>query len=169
MSEEKKPLVKHTREEVDKHIHNIIVQMTSGQWTTKSHVALAKEAGVDPVTVRDWSRQASRIIRVAIGEGEEIRTRLIAHLEDIHQRALDKKGMTRSGDEYDNPDLKAAVSAIDSQARLLGLVTEKHEVNITVAQFATLTLEHKIQVLDERIAQLQEAKQLLLTEGEAAQ
>lgn len=126
-----------TRDGTDDAIREVMRLMTSGQWRTgQSHETLAAKYSVTPHTVSGWATTASRLIRLAIGDGEEAKTRLLVMLEDIHARALTKTAATSEGVLYDSPDLKAAVSAVDSQAKLLGLHVQR--VDMTTA---TITAE----------------------------
>ncbi len=105
--------------------------MTTGAWVPgTSHRAVADEFEVSPKTVEGWATNASRIIRLAVAqEPEEIRARLLATLSTVTRMALGRVGVNPlTGDEYAAPDLKAAVSAVAEQAKLLGLVVQKHEV-----------------------------------------
>jgi len=120
------------REDTDEAIREVMRLMTSGAWRTGvSHEMLAAKYGVTPHTVSGWATTASRLIRLAIGDGEEAKTRLLVMLEDVHARSLTKQAATAEGMLYDAPDLKAAVSAIDSQAKLLGLHVQR--VDMTTA------------------------------------
>lgn len=120
---------------VDEAIREIITMVTSGQWRSGvSHAELAERHGVTEHTVSGWATQAHRLIRMCIGDGEEVRTRLIAMLEDIHRRAIGRQAATSEGELYDAPDLRAAVSAVSEQAKLLGLVVQRHEVQMTEQQ-----------------------------------
>ncbi len=111
--------------------------MTTGRWVAgASHADVALEFGVSPSTVKDWATSASRVIRLAVeGDTQDIRARMLATLDTIVSTAMAKKGVaiTRSGRDvetefYPAPDLKAAVAAIAEQAKLLGLVVQKHDV-----------------------------------------
>lgn len=94
--------------------------MTAGEWVPGlSHEYVARRCGVAPATVKDWATSASRVIRLAVdGDKEDIRTRMLATLDTVIRRALGPK----------RGDLRAAVAAVESQAKLLGLVVQKHDV-----------------------------------------
>lgn len=69
-------------------------------------------------TARDWATNASRIVRLAVqGDVEEIRARMVATLETVATCAI--------ADE----DWRTVVSAVAEQAKLLGMVVQKHEVS----------------------------------------
>lgn len=100
--------------------------MAAGLWVPgRSHELVAAQFEVAPATVKDWATSASRILRLAVEEDAEgLRARLTATLDTIVSRAL----------SADKPDYRAAVSAVDTHARLLGLVVQKHEVAMTEEQ-----------------------------------
>ncbi len=110
--------------------------MTAGLWVTgRSHKELAAEFGVTEDTVKHWATAASRIIRMAVsGDMEDIRAGMPATLDTVVRMAMTRQAATMDGDLYDNPDLKAAIAAIEAQSKLLGLVVQKHEVSYTEEQ-----------------------------------
>lgn len=131
------PVAPRAREDADAGVKDIVELMTSGRWVTgASHQAIAAKHHVHPETVKKWATNASRIIRFAIeGDVEEIRARMVSTLENIVSTAMTYERVItdRHGASFTvaQPDLKAAVSAIDLQAKLLGLVVQKHEVQMT--------------------------------------
>ena len=135
--------------------------MVSGQWVPgASHAALGFEFGVSPLTVKDWATSASRVIRLAVddaGHREEIRARLVATLDTVIAKAL---GTGR-------PDLKAAVSAVSEQGRLLGLVTSKVDVT-TKPSVTGLTRDEHLAALEQLKAEIAEEEARLAAERGAA-
>ena len=107
--------------------------MTSGRWVQgQSYLAVASKYGVSPTTSRDWATNASRIVRLAIeGDVEGIRVQMLATLGTIVCRCMDAE------------DHKTAVSAIETQAKLLGLMVQKHEVAVTPDEVEKLIAEAK--------------------------
>ena len=107
--------------------------MTSGRWVQgQSYLAVARKYGVSPTTSRDWATNASRIVRLAIeGDVEGIRVQMLATLGTIVCRCMDSE------------DHKTAVSAIETQAKLLGLMVQKHEVAVTPDEVEKLIAEAK--------------------------
>jgi hypothetical protein len=131
----------------DAGVERCIELMTSGAWVRgRSGKVVADEFGVSPETVKEWATSASRVIRLAVdGDTEDIRARMLATLDHVVSEAMSKQGAatTRSGKDvevtfFPAPDLKAAVSAVAEQAKLLGLVEQKHKVDVTVQAFASL-------------------------------
>lgn len=131
------------REDADAGVRDCLDLMTAGTWVTgTSHRDIADKHGVHPDTVKKWATNASRIIRFAIeGDAEDIRARMLATLDTIVKKAMTTRDVftTRTGDDietrfYDAPNLPAAISAIETQAKLLGLVVQKHEVAMTEAE-----------------------------------
>lgn len=110
--------------------------MADGLWVTGvSHAAIAEKHGVSPATVKDWATSASRVLRLSLaGDQEDLRARLVTTLERVVSAAMSKQAATMGGELYPNPDLKAAVAALSEQAKLLGLVVTKHEVQLTEEQ-----------------------------------
>lgn len=144
--------------------------MTTGAWLTgKSHTLVAEEYGVSVRTVETWASTASRAIRVAMGDGEEIRGRLAVLLETYAKSAMDRQGYTMAGEAYPNPDVKAATGAVKTLAELLGLITQKHEHAVVVAQYEQLPRAGKAQWLrDKASALLAEADRLEGVEVDAS-
>jgi hypothetical protein len=136
--------------------------MTGGEWITgESHKLVAEEFDVSVRTVETWASTASRAIRVAMGDGEEIRARLALLLESYAKKAMDRVGVTMGGDTYPNPDVKAATGAVKTLAELLGLMVQKHEHAVVVAQYEQLPRAGKAQWLrDKAAALLTEAERL---------
>lgn len=152
-----------TREHADQGVKRCIELMTEGRWVTgKSHQEIAAEFMVSPATVKDWATSASRIIRLATeGDREDIRARMLATLDTVVSMAMTKQSVafSRNGSEvtselYPNPDLKAAVAAIAEQAKLLGLVVQKHDVTTrpSVAHLSREEHEKALEQLEREIA-----------------
>lgn len=110
------PRVARTREDADVGVRRCVELMTGGHWISgASHQAVAEEFGVSPRTVEDWATSASRIIRVAVeGDLGDVRARMLATLDTIVSKAMTGK-----------EDLKAAVSAIEAQAKILGFAKQQ--------------------------------------------
>lgn len=104
--------------------------MTKGEWVAgKSHQEVATAHGVSPATVKDWATCASRMIRtLAEVDHDQIRARLLVNLERATQLAFTRIGVTMKGKPYPNPDVRGAVAALETQAKILGLITNRHEV-----------------------------------------
>lgn len=151
-----------TRDDADRGIRRIVELMTSGGWVSgRSHVEMAAELGVSPATVKDYATAASRLIRLAVEQDPgEIRARILSSLEHATHLAFSKRAATSEGDLYDSPDVRSAVSALEVQARILGLITHRHEVkdvNVThlsreehLAELARLKTE--IEAEEQRLA-----------------
>ncbi len=134
---EKKSRVTHPRSEAG--VRRCVELITGGEWQTgKSHALVAEEFGVSPRTAETWAAAAAKVVRMALGDGEDIKTRLAVMLETIQQKALGRQSATMAGEMYDNPDLKSAVVAIKTEAELLGLVTQNHKVDLSVQAYEQL-------------------------------
>lgn len=141
---DKLPRVPRARADGDAGVAQCLELMTTGKWVPgRSHQALAAEHGVHPDTVKKWATNASRIIRLAIeGDVEDIRAQMLATLGTIVSEAMSYERVltTRDGDTtvVPQPDLKAAIAAIAEQAKLLGIVTQKHEVAMSPEEIERL-------------------------------
>lgn len=100
--------------------------MVAGRWVSgRSHADVAFKHGVSPATVKDWATSASRVIRMAMeGDLEDLRARMVATLEGI------------TADAREAGELRAAVSAVAEQAKILGLVVQRHEVQMPTPEEA---------------------------------
>lgn len=92
--------------------------MAAGQWVSRqSLVQVGAEFGVEPSTVERWATNASRIIRASVsGQLEDVRARMLVTLEGVIAEA-------RAAKKH-----KEAIQAVDTYARLLGLMVQKHEL-----------------------------------------
>lgn len=139
--------VPRTRVDADAGVRRCMELMTSGKWVSgKSHAEVAAEHGVEPVTVKAWATSASRVIRrLAEEDLPEIRARILAGLERAVAMAFERQGMSLKGEPYDNPDVRGAVAALEVQAKILGLITQKHEV--TKPNVTAMTREQHLEAL----------------------
>lgn len=153
----KKTPAGHAREVVktavlaDAGISHCIELMTSGQWVRgKTGADVADLFEVSPRTVETWAAQANRVILHAIeGDKEGIRARMLATLDYVVSKHLEKDGRT-------------AVAAIAEQAKLLGIVETKHKVEVTVQQYAALTDDQMLEAVEAKLASLEELRTKLL-------
>lgn len=141
--------------QADEGVRRCAQMMADGTWETGvSHDALAKEFGVSPRTVETWASTASRVIKIAMGDGEDLRARLALMLERHERVAMQRIGVSMKGESYPNPDVKAATAAVKTLAELMGLVTQKHEHAHVVASYEQLPREAKAKFLRDKAAQL---------------
>lgn len=125
--------------------------MADGAWETgRSSELVAAEYGVSPRTAETWASTASRLLRLAMGEGDDLRARLALMLERHERVAMSRVGVTMGGEEYSNPDVKAATTAVKTLAELMGLVTQRHEHAVVVTQYEALPRTGKVAWLRER-------------------
>lgn len=138
--------------EVDERAAEIAQMMAAGQWVTgQSHMALSKKWGAELEAVKHAAQRAGQALRVLMHtDKEELRARNAAHLEGL------------AADAHAAGEFRAAVSARDSIAKLLGLnAPEKHEHAVVVAQYEQLPRAGKAQWLrDKATALLAEADRL---------
>lgn len=136
---------------VDERAAEVAGLMADGRWVTgKSHAELAERWGCDMEEVRHVAQRAGQALRVLmLTDRESLRARNAATLEAIVADA-------RADGEH-----QAAVAALNSQAKLLGLnAPERHEV-ATVQAVEAMTPEAKLARVREQIAVLQELEREL--------
>lgn len=109
--------------------------MAAGQWVRGVTVGeVAHEFDVDIRTAETWAATASRLVRLSIeGDREEIRARMLATLDTIIAK--------HAGGEP-----RAAVAAIELQAKLLGLTTAHVHVTGSLEQMARGGVEDRLRL-----------------------
>jgi hypothetical protein len=90
--------------------------MSCGEWRTALVSVLASAWNVDPSSVRLDAAEASRYVRAALGDPEQIRATASAFLETIAQEARA------------NGDRRSAVAAVRTLAEISGVLTHRTEV-----------------------------------------
>ncbi len=114
----------------------VLDKLVHGEWTSRMGVEKAKEWGVGLHTVQEYVREASTVLKyLVLGDPEELRARLLAGIEDIRRRCLERKRafvVQRGKDEQevmevDDPDLRTALASYDSVAKACGLIVEKRQ------------------------------------------
>ena len=99
----------------------IVRLMLACKWRGNTAVDLAEKHGMKPLKVKRLAIEASRSISLfADVHGQTAAA--IAELDHCIRLALERKGRTMGGDEYDNPDIKAAVSAIRVKLEAWGVI-----------------------------------------------
>jgi hypothetical protein len=117
-------------EQKNARIDHIVDLMCDGRWNTKSYRALATEWGCSVDAVRDYANSASAVVRrVVHGSEEELRTRLVAWMESIGERARTRTRtvVTKDGQVFEVPDadLHTELEAADKIGKTLGLHVTK--------------------------------------------
>lgn len=114
--------------------------MAAGQWVSRqSLVQVAQEFGVTPHTVEAWATSASRIIRASVsGHMEDIRARMLVTLEGVIAEA-------RAAKKH-----KEAIQAVDTYARLLGIMVQRHELKHMTEEEADKLLLEAAELAKER-------------------
>jgi hypothetical protein len=157
--------------------------MADGLWVSgKSHADVAAQFGVAPATVKDWATSASRVLRLALEEDrEQLRARMVVTLENLVAEAmrtvkpvLVRKAVKLPGakratvmtvtEMLPAPSLQAAVSAVQTQAQLLGLVSQKVDVT-TRPSVAHLSREEHSAELEKLAAEIATEQARLRSEG----
>lgn len=121
---------------LDEHVNEIMRMMTGGVWFPgRSDHEMGLEFGVSPSTVRDWSAQAARLLRMSAGTNlEEIRGRILAGIDGIRRMALARHRVVRQRNDKTkeleeknvlDPDLRNALKCYELQARILGALREE--------------------------------------------
>lgn len=121
--------------EVDALVAEIAERMVSGKWVAgRSHRELAEREGATVDAVEKWASDAGRMLRMlSPAEREDLRARNAARLDMLYDMAVSAVEVVRTGDGeaeiVPQPDVRAAVSALAEQGKLLGLnAAEKHVV-----------------------------------------
>lgn len=124
------------KEAGDEGVRECLNLMASGRWISGvSHLHVAERRKVHPGTAMNWATAAGRVLRLAVeGDTEDLRSRMVATLGAIIDTAM-------------NTDLKAAISAIDTQAKLLGLMVQKHEVKSDLSTLTDEQIEQRAKAL----------------------
>lgn len=126
--------------EVDALVAEIAERMVSGKWVAgRSHRELAEREGATVDAVEKWAADAGRMLRMlSPAEREDLRARNAARLDMLYDMAVSAVRVVSTGDGdsevVPQPDVRAAVSALAEQGKLLGLnAPEKHVVAVTQA------------------------------------
>ncbi len=154
------PRARAAKDEHARRVQQVIRLMARGTWHAgRSHVELAEEWKSTTDAVEKVAALASKVVRhLANADQGEVRALLVMALDDIRRRALDRKKTVCVGKNEDgshlfeiveDPDCKAATSAIATQAQLLGLVVHKVEAKTDVSR---LTPEQARDLLAEATA-----------------
>jgi hypothetical protein len=165
--------------ETDDRVAECLEAMADGRWVAgKSHRELMAKYGVAWETVRNWAVAAGRMLRIlARFDREDLRARNASQLERIVAMALEKQVVipVKNGDPIvvDQPDLKAAVSAIAEQGKLLGLNAPEKVQHTFAADFEAMAPLEQAAWLEAKASEwLTEAARIRqehgVVEGEAA-
>ena len=121
------------REIREQRVDHIVGLMSRGQWrAAASHRELSREWDISIGAVQDYAREASGIIRHLVSDdADNVRAQIIACVEQIRYDALNATKSTIGGDEYNAPDLNAALKAVELHAKLLGLITQKVDAKVS--------------------------------------
>lgn len=162
-----RPLSRARAGAVDQIVAGILEDMVGGRWIAgKSHRELAVMHAVSVDRVKDWAAEAGRTLRVlALVDREDMRARNAARLDVIVEQAMTKQAVvpSRDGDPIvvPQPDLRAAVSAIAEQGKLLGLnAPERTESRVSAEptmqeRYEAMDRPGRVRWLREQIAMLQ--------------
>lgn len=105
-------------EELREHIAKLMI---SAEWRGGgSNRQLAVETGLPIGTVQRLAREAAAGIRLAAGDLPALVREEMARLDLVFELAIGRQGASKDGVLYANPDLKAAVSAVQLKAQLAG-------------------------------------------------
>lgn len=86
--------------------------MAAGTWRSRDALRLAEEWGVDSSTVRNASAEASRLVLGTLGDPEQIRAKLLGHLDEAIELAR--------GDPMPAKAAQAIVGAVAAFAKITG-------------------------------------------------
>lgn len=106
--------------------------MARNEWRSgNTDRELAEAWGVARATVWGYSTQASRLVKMQLGDGEEMRERLAGQMLAVAQAAVERteEVATAFGDvvKVRKPDMRTALSALAEIRDTFGLKVQKHE------------------------------------------
>lgn len=109
-------------------VRYIVGLMAAGQWVTGvTVVELAEKWGISEGTARDDAAEASRRIRDAVNDTDELRGQILATLQTITERAMHKG------------QLRTAVESVKALAGISGVeAAKKVDVGGSLAEFLAL-------------------------------
>jgi hypothetical protein len=141
---------------------HILRMMLRGEWRGgRSRKELAAEWKIHERTVGDDAMVASGVLSRRGTPIEDLIDQKLAELEQIQQMALERKGYTIGGEEYDNPDLKSAILTIRLIMDIRGVTTvrrgKEEPAPTSHADLEKLSAQERIAMLKSAIAE-EEAK-----------
>lgn len=106
--------------------------MARNEWRSgRTDRELAEAWGVARATVWGYSSQASRLVKMQLGDGDEMRERLAALMMTVSQAAVERteEVATALGEVITvrKPDMRTALSALAEIRDTFGLKVQKHE------------------------------------------
>lgn len=140
---------------VAQRVERIVGMMRRNEWVRgESAAVLAAEWGLATNTVEQLSSEASRVVAREVTDPERVKVDVSTILMRDIERA-------------------SAAAEFGDVARIADVVTkivgarepERREVDVSVRQYAQLSRERKIELLDAQIAKLQAARAALLKQG----
>lgn len=141
--------------QADEGVRRCVQLMSDGEWETGVTASLvAAEFGVSARTAESWAATASKVIRHSLGDPDDLRARIAVMLERHERVAMSRVGVSMAGNEYPNPDVKAATNALKTMAEVLGLTVQKHAHVHVVSQYDALPPADKARWLREQAAEM---------------
>ena len=113
-------------------VKEVAAIMSRGEWTAKRALDLAQAWGVSVSRVQQISCEASRVVRGALGDEEEMRARVLSFLDEVGARAL-------AGGE-----LGEATRAAKVFGDIAGLVVQRVDATVRAASMTDEELEAEI-------------------------
>ena len=113
-------------------VQAIVDMMASLKWHPREIPKLAKRWGISESRVKNLSAEASRVVKAATGDPEQIRAKFVTALEQIatDARAAKRTLFDSKGKRHvvSAPDFNAATRALGTAADLMGLKRSELEV-----------------------------------------
>jgi hypothetical protein len=102
--------------------------MLEGKWRPgKSHRELAKKYGVQTGTIRSWTAEAGRYLRIVFGDEDTVREQLLAHIDQYlelcgHDERAIYDLATKEWATYEITNLGALFKGIELKCKIHGLL-----------------------------------------------
>ena len=139
----------------DKLREEIVRMMLYRQWFP-GHSArdLAEKYGRTARQIHKLATEASRAISITSNVQGIVASKIL-ELDGVIEKAMTRTGRTMAGEEFDNPDLKAAIAAIRVQLEAYGAIGARRKQ--TAAESSEEPTEYSKMSPQERIAKHLEA------------
>lgn len=141
----------HTSDEIAALVDEIYEIMREGRWTTGYATEFAALYDVSSASVRQYQAEAWRRVCFEADNPEKMRPEIAGYLHTNLVKAHNQNAFS------------SVAKLADTWSKVIGArAPERHEHQIVIAQFDSLTDQGKIAWIEERIKKLEEAKAALL-------
>ena len=107
--------------------------MLDGSWSPgKGHRAIAKKYGIKLATAREWAAESGRYLRMVFGQEEDVRERILAHLDEYlalagHDVRAIYDLQAKEWATYEIVNLPCLFKGIELKAKIHGLLARPAE------------------------------------------